>query len=356
MKTIEPRPPTATEALARARWASRLRPRNGGRSTDVQFRMTRRDHKTIAPQRRLFPSIGRSGLILALPFVCGECTPGRSPTSEQQPAGIVGAPVLVASTTPAASHRTANKPSGPELQRLLAREGPFNGDLEEGISVRGSSQRVLRQLKDSLVELADAAIASFASAGAPDAILKRTFVAAGYDWADQHTWKQAAVDGSVSSPAHHPDRRAVELCLLLAPGSDCILILYRGEQGRWRRELELRSDDYSTIQGALHSVYWELSPPDRHGSFYLLEAHTFPWPASRWRDFTYRALAPTTDPRKPNLLASGRAGGNWENGYRLVATPDQFSIEFDVWSDEAPDFQKTERHVWVRTGERFVRK
>jgi hypothetical protein len=56
------------------------------------------------------------------------------------------------------------------------------------------------------------------------------------------------------------------------------------------------------------------------------------------------------------MMASGSASGNLESGYRLSAEPDRFSVEFDVWSDAAPNYQQPERHTWVKQGERFVRK
>jgi len=60
--------------------------------------------------------------------------------------------------------------------------------------------------------------------------------------------------------------------------------------------------------------------------------------------------------RRECLSAESRAsaGGDWENGYLIEATPTAFSISFEAWSDEAPDFQRTVTHSWTKQGDRFV--
>lgn len=144
----------------------------------------------------------------------------------------------------------------------------------------------------------------------------------------------------------------VELNLLLAPGSDGVLVLMQNEAERWTPRLVLRSDDYESMVGAIHNLYWALSAPTADGRFYLLEAHTHPWPTSRWRGFTYRALAPSTDANTPVVLAQGKGSGDWESGYELDAKQSGFTVRFYVSSD-GPEFLKPARHVWKRSGDRF---
>ena len=240
-------------------------------------------------------------------------------------------------------------------QARLRRHSPFfvTTSIADGIAVHREGQLLLHKLKDAILTIADESIPRLEAAENPNAELKQVFLNLGYDWASDGPWVDAALEGIYTSPPEHPSRRVVELCILLAPGSDCILAIYEITAQKSRRVLTLRNDDDDSIEGAIHNLYWALSPPDADGNFFLVEAHTHPWPSSRWRSFSYQALAPSAHSDQALILASAGAVANLEGGYRLKTSAESFVVSFSIWSDKGPDFQTTSNHEWQRKDGKF---
>jgi len=235
---------------------------------------------------------------------------------------------------------------GPALQRRLAELEVFV-DAEPGrpMVVPAEVRRVLVDLKDALLDSAERLLPGALERPDSEAALEDALSGQGY----------TALDVSLRAPSGHRERWGVTLCVVVSPGSDCLLAVYERRNDALRRALVVRSDLYDTIEGALHGLTWAASPPDGSGRYYVLEAHTHPWPSSRFRKLEYRALAPGADSGEPIVLASAKASGIWENGFRLEASAERFSVEFDVHTEAGPDFVKPERHTWVRRSGTFTR-
>lgn len=266
-----------------------------------------------------------------------------------------GAKVSQAAPTPSATPVERASSRAAELQRKLKKLDVFvdvPGETRR-IDVQAEARVVLKELKDALLESVDRALPGTLDETDPTGALERTMRGEGLEWAASDDWTERAIDGSIEPVPKHRERWVATLCVLLAPGSDCMLVVYERREGRVRQVLVVRSDLYDSIEGALHAVTWAISPPDAEDGFYLLEAHTHPWPASRWRTFTYRALLPTESPQKPTVVAEASAWANWENGFELDARFDGFTVTFDVWSDEPPDYMQKTAHRWARQKDRF---
>jgi Domain of unknown function (DUF4431) len=275
--------------------------------------------------------------------------------------GQVSHPGLVAGLpSPVASIQRPAPPvaSGPALQAALRQMDPFPGTPSGGFTVPPIVRSTLRQLKDALLETLDAASPVVFAPGAGDQGLGEVYEHAGYtvSGGENEAWDEAAIAARLWAPKLHEHRRVVMLCVLLSPGTDCVLAVLEHQGERWTRRLVFRNDDYASMEGAVHNLYWKLSPPAKNGSFYVLVAHTHPWPASVWRGFSYGAFEPSANPNKPRALALGSDSGNWEQGYDLDARPDGFTVGFQIMAEDvAADFVTPARHEWRRIGGVFRR-
>jgi hypothetical protein len=240
------------------------------------------------------------------------------------------------------------------LQRQL-QASEFFVQVEDSpeAKVYPQAQAVLRDLKTELLRSIESAFPSVVDAPDPTAALRERLVAMGLEWAGDK-WEDGVVDGEVAALPQHRERWMAITCVLLAPGSDCMLSVYERRQGQMKTVLVLRNDGYATITGAVHALSVVASPPDARDRFYVLEAHTFPWPSSRWRQFTYRAFAPGPTPEAPGFLGGASAYGDWMNGFDLKAQEGSFSVGFNVMSERLPDLAAPVVHRWKRSGGRFV--
>lgn len=216
-------------------------------------------------------------------------------------------------------------------------------------------RRVLLELKDAVLESTDRLLPPALAQAEPGAALGKALAGEGYIRGEQPA-EQTALDVSVRALPKHRERWGVTLCIVVSPGEDCVLAIYERREGALRRSLVIRSDLYDSIEGALQQLTWAASPPDERDRYYVVEAHTHPWPTSNFRQFWYRALAPSAEADEPIVLASARDSGRWTNGFRLEAEAERFWVAFDVWSDDGPEFEKTNTRTWVKRGERFVRR
>ena len=241
-----------------------------------------------------------------------------------QPTGSAAVPSSTSVPREAAVPAEAEGPSPRELQARL-REGKVfvqaEGD-EFDLLVPPEARQALRDFKDALIDVLDRAMPGIVLEADPAAALQSAFEREGVAWANDERWKNGSVDGSAAAVPGHHERWSALVCILLAPGADCMLAIYEQRGGELRRSLVVRSDMYASVQGALQAMSWKLSPPDAEDRFYLLEAHTYPCPSSRWREFWYRALPPA-------------------------------SVVFDAMSEQPPNFVVRTRHEWKRDHDRF---
>lgn len=289
--------------------------------------------------------------------LAGAC---RSPSRPEPSAAGSLAPV-----SPSAPRASAVAPGsvtpaplgpGAALQRRLASLEVFvDAEPPRPMVVPAEARRVLVDLKDALLESVDRRLAPALEQAAPEAALGEALASEGYLWMERRA-EPAAVDVAVRALPEHRERWGVTLCLIVSPGMDCVLAVYERRGGALRRSLVVRSDLYASIEGAVHALAWTASPPDSRDGYYVVEAHTHPWPASRFRKFWYRALAPGESADEPIALASGAEFGIWENGFRLAAEAERFSVSFDEGSDQGPGFEKTKKREWVKRADRFVRR
>ncbi len=239
--------------------------------------------------------------------------------------------------------------------RLASLEVFVDAEPPRPMVVPAEVRRVLVELKDALLESTDRLLSPTLEQPEPGAGLGKALASEGYLWSEERA-EQTAIDVAVRSLPMHRERWGVTLCVLLSPGTDCMLAIYERREGALRRSLVVRSDLYDSIEGALQALTWAASPPDERDRYYVLEAHTHPWPTSNFRKFWYRALAPSAEGEAPIVLASAEDSARWASGFRLEAELDRFSVTFDVWSNDGPAFQKPKTHAWGKRGERFVRR
>jgi hypothetical protein len=273
------------------------------------------------------------------------------------------APAPSASVAPSAPAPLTSPSAVPEplgagavLQRRLAGLEVFvDAEPPRPMVVPAEVRRVLVELKDALLESTDRLLPSTLAQTEPGAALGKALANEGYLCSDQRM-EQTALDVSVRALPKHRERWGVTLCVLLNPGSDCVLAVYERREGELRRSLVIRSDLYDSIEGALQALTWTAAPPDERDHYYVLEAHTHPWPTSNFRKFWYRALAPSAEPETPIVLSSAHDSGRWTSGFRLEAELDRFSVTFDSASNDGPAFEKPNTQTWVKRGQRFVRR
>jgi hypothetical protein len=269
-------------------------------------------------------------------------------------------PTRAPNTETHSSETGGNAPS-PIRAKLAAVQGalsagkvfvPSDSD-EPALLVPKHARANLREFKDLVLGMVGGAISSATRAKVPTEHLRRALSAQGVTLAEGESWQEGAVELRMSKVPAHPNLWAVLGTILLAPGSDEFLVLYDvGSSGRAREVHVLRSDDYKTVQGAIHALHFKVGQPSEDGEFLLVEAHTHPWMASRSREFSYRAYSIGEAMRK--VVDEHEPESNWENGYRLTVDGSDFKVEFDVWEDAGPSFQRTETRRWYGEGTEFV--
>jgi hypothetical protein len=241
-------------------------------------------------------------------------------------------------------------------QRLREQEVFVMRDESHDQLVPEATRSTLREFKDAALAVVEASLPALAARPPSDGALRAPLVAGGVDWADSEQWEEKAIVGIIEPAPGHRDRWVVSLCILLAPGSDCVLAVYERRKDQFQLALVIRSDDYESIQGAHHGSSWAISPPDVSDHYYIVVAHTFPWVAGSWRKFIYEAFEPTADPRRPKRLAQGTATAFWQAGFELEARQGGFSVSFgSSFAWDPKHFLHWTVHEWKRASGRFQR-
>jgi hypothetical protein len=268
-----------------------------------------------------------------------------------------GSVASTAQTQPPASPEDPARRSIPELQSALLEHGAFEVVEREGqneYTVSPDKRMILLELKDGLLSTLDRQIEQMVKSPPARDTLEKMFVAEGARWVAE-AWRDGAINGTLAPAAQHEDRWLVTLCILIAPGSDCLAAVYERRGGATRRAMVFRTDRYTSLEGAVHALEWTISPPDENDRFYLLEAHTYPWPTSNWRDFSYSALIPGRSPDLPEPAAQDSGFAYWVDGFDLKARSDGFTVSFSGKNDGPGKPTKTIAHRWNKTPVGFQR-
>jgi hypothetical protein len=212
----------------------------------------------------------------------------------------------------------------------------------------------LVSLKDQLLAAVDRNFEELVKTPSTAKALEKMFVREGATWAGEE-WRDGEIDGNFGPAPQHDARWLLTLCIHLSPGSDCLAAVYERRRGAIRRALIFREDDYSSITDAVHALEWTISPPDGHDRFYVVEAHTHPWPSSNWRTFWYSSLVPGSTPGEPKRIAEGSGSAFWVAGFDVKARAGGFSVGFSAMDDDVAKFTKTVVHRWKKTAAGFER-
>src|SRR5437764_694212 len=101
---------------------------------------------------------------------------------------------------------------------------------------------------------------------------------------------------NVEQRPHHPDLLIFSPELSIACGNDSPLYIFQKNGGQWRLLIAVEANGYTQVKDALGGLQYELSPPDKHGNWFLVYAHYFPWCTSFWNAVSYAVLRPGAGP------------------------------------------------------------
>jgi hypothetical protein len=153
----------------------------------------------------------------------------------------------------------------------------------------------------------------------------------------------------VRQPSGHSDLLMFRSELSIECGDDSSLYVFKKSEGRWKVMIAVESNGYKKISGGLGNLlYYDVSPPDADGRWFLVYAHQEPWCTSNWNYIHYRVLRTGGTPEKPVVVLSREdemyRGGVYRGGDlpRLEVTKDSFRLEFE-------GNQKLDSGVFART-------
>src|SRR5215472_8141538 len=140
----------------------------------------------------------------------------------------------------------------------------------------------------------------------------------------------------VRQPSGHSDLLMFRSELSIECGDDSSLYVFQKREGRWKVVIAIESNGYKKVyRGLANLLYYDVSPPDADGRWFLVYAHEYPSCQGNWNGIQYRVLRPGASPEKPILVLS-REEGMYRGGiYRggdlpkLEVTKDSFRLEFD---------------------------
>jgi len=180
----------------------------------------------------------------------------------------------------------------------------LHDDMDE--SVPTPLQEQIRNFKDALAELGDAAAACTSPGDDAESIESEL---AGQLEANKPATQEVyddkkppqldhiygdAIRVKVTEPEQPQHLLLIELGFGIACGNDAILLAYEGGNGRWRRVLRWQSSDYSEVKDAFGDFFTYTPVPQAGGSWLLAAAHGSPWCTSRWSGFGLDVIQPAT--------------------------------------------------------------
>jgi len=116
-------------------------------------------------------------------------------------------------------------------------------------------------------------------------------------------------------------------------GSDSSLYVFERTAGGWRRTLEIESNGYKEISGALGSFDWKLGGGSKPGDWFVVEADVNPWCSSNWQQLRWKAVRPGPQPDRPRIISERNETIylGVDEPYRIEADANGFRI---VWSGD----------------------
>jgi hypothetical protein len=141
---------------------------------------------------------------------------------------------------------------------------------------------------------------------------------------------------AVFRPAQHPDLIAVTTTIGICCGEDTSLYLFKKQGARWWLALAQEANNYAEISGAQAWFQYALSPPDRHGNFFVVTANVNPWCTSNWQGLRYQVMRLGRSAEQPRIILKREAIiylGVDPPVYRLKVAANRFSLKFYTEAD-----------------------
>jgi hypothetical protein len=125
-------------------------------------------------------------------------------------------------------------------------------------------------------------------------------------------------------------------------GSDDALHVLEERGARLVPAMKVEANGYASIGDGQLAMSFGISPPDEHGRWYAVTAHSHPWCTSTWRGIRYRAFEPTGSAPAPRVLldrsSSAQLGGG--SAGELSVEKDAFTVRFTSWEHFGPDVSR----------------
>ncbi len=213
------------------------------------------------------------------------------------PVALVGQSCTQADLQPTAQHVKAVQ------AQLIAFK--LHDDMDEEVPAPLQSQ--IREFKDALAELADAALHCASSSTSPKSIESTLAALLGanqpvrqevYD-PDKSTQVDHIYGESlhvkVTTAANPTQLVLVEFSFDIACGADSLLLAYETRSGTWQRVLRWQSPDYSEVLGAFGDFFkYVILPPTASDGWRAVVAHGHPWCTSSWSAFDLDVVQPSS--------------------------------------------------------------
>src|SRR5580704_17985796 len=245
-----------------------------------------------------------------------------------------------------------------DLDASIAEEKDVEVNDADGYDIRLSArtQQILPDLKRASREAVRHILADSRAMALPDDALSEYILQAFRGVKDE-----SRLGGvRVQRQPEHPDRIGVVVSLGSPFGSDDSVYVFEARKGALPElEVAIEENGYDSITGAQYALSFAISPPDEHGDYFVVEAHTYPWLGSLWRSVHYRVFAPTGLADAPKLLLDMREDAFLRNPERIASVEVDrtgFTVEF-LSRGEDPYGAPYRGHIrhYVRSGTDFVR-
>jgi hypothetical protein len=308
----------------------------------------------------------------ALSCSCHRATPGGSPASStigpEHDDAVGAAPAPRGS---AAEGADAGPPSSLspetlaairrffEIDASIAEEKDVEASDSEGlleIRVSARTRQILPDLKRASREAVRRILADSHAITLPDDALSEYILETFKGVKDQNRLREVRVQRQ----PEHPDRIGVVVSFASPYGSDDSVYVFEARKGALPElEVAIEENGYDSITGAQYALSFAISPPDEHGDYFVVEAHTYPWLSSNWRSVHYRVFAPTGLADAPKLFLDMHEYAFFEGDGDIAtvkAERDAFEVRFlsRGWDENGVPYRGHLRH-YARSGADFVR-
>jgi hypothetical protein len=138
-------------------------------------------------------------------------------------------------------------------------------------------------------------------------------------------------DVQVGRPSGHADLVVFVSTISIACGEDSSIYVFQRRNRRWRMVIAVERDGYKQVDGAIGNLQYGVSPPDRHGRWFLVYANISPWCTSFWNGLHYVAARAGTAANRPQVVREGTEAIylGTDYGPRLKVGRDDFRLDFE---------------------------